>query len=43
MTHECLTRGKFFLGNAGSALRSIGSRPIHRFIEGGLLIVALVP
>ena len=35
MTHESLTRGKFFLGNGGSALRSINSLPIHRFIEGG--------
>ena len=35
MTHECLSRGKFFLGNGGSALRSINSLPIHRFIEGG--------
>lgn len=35
MTHECLVRGKFFLGNGGSALRSLNSLPIHRFVEGG--------
>lgn len=35
MIHECLQRGKPFLGNGGSALRSINSLPIHRFIEGG--------
>ena len=35
MIGECLTRGKFFLGNGGSALRSVNSLPIHRFIEGG--------
>lgn len=35
MTHECLVRGKMFLGNGGSALRSINALPIHRFIEGG--------
>ncbi len=35
MIHECLRRGKTFLANGGSALRSINSLPIHRFIEGG--------
>lgn len=35
MIHECLQRGKPFLGNGGSALRSVNSLPIHRFIEGG--------
>lgn len=35
MTHESLTRDKFFLGNGGAALRSVNSRPIFRFIEGG--------
>ena len=35
MIHECLRRGKPFLANGGSALRSINSLPIHRFIEGG--------
>ena len=35
MIHECLQRGKPFLANGGSALRSINSLPIHRFIEGG--------
>lgn len=35
MIHECLARNKPFLGNGGSALRSINALPIHRFIEGG--------
>ncbi len=35
MIYECLQRGKPFLANGGSALRSINSLPIHRFIEGG--------
>ena len=35
MTGEVLKRGKFFLGNGGSALRSITGLPIHRFCEGG--------
>ncbi len=35
MVNEPLSRGKVFLGNGGNALRSVGSLPIHRFIEGG--------
>lgn len=35
MLHEVLSRGKFFLGNGASALRSVNSLPIQRFIEGG--------
>ncbi len=35
IAHECLSRGKFLLGNGGSALRSINSLPVQRFIEGG--------
>jgi hypothetical protein len=32
---EVLRRGKFFLGNGGAALRSVGSQPVARFVEGG--------
>jgi hypothetical protein len=32
---EVLRRGKYFLGNGGSALRSVNRLPIARFIEGG--------
>jgi hypothetical protein len=35
ITHEVLRRGKFFLGNGPSALRSVNRLPIHRFVEGG--------
>ena len=35
ITGECLRRGKFFLGNGGTALRSINDLPIQRFVEGG--------
>jgi hypothetical protein len=35
MTGEVLRRGRYFLGNGGSALRSLNSLPIARFIEGG--------
>lgn len=35
MIGECRVRGKFFLGNGGSAVRSVNSQPIFRFIEGG--------
>ncbi|OGV64719.1 MAG: hypothetical protein A3K19_29455 [Lentisphaerae bacterium RIFOXYB12_FULL_65_16] len=33
--HLLLDRGKFFLNNGGNALRSVGSLPHARFIEGG--------
>jgi len=32
---EALRRGKTFLGNGGSALRSVNDLPIARFVEGG--------
>jgi hypothetical protein len=32
---EVLRRGGYFLGNGGSALRSLNALPIARFIEGG--------
>jgi len=35
MAGEVLRRGRYFLGNGGSALRSLNSLPIARFIEGG--------
>jgi hypothetical protein len=35
MINACNTRGKFFLGNGSSCLRSVQSLPHHRFIEGG--------
>lgn len=35
MLKACSSRGKFFLGNGGAALRSINRIPHHRFIEGG--------
>lgn len=35
ITGECLRAGKFFLGNGGTALRSINRLPIQRFVEGG--------
>ena len=35
MAGEVLRRGKYFLGNGGSALRSVNRLPIARFIEGG--------
>jgi hypothetical protein len=35
MIQACLSRGKFFLGNGGSCLRSVQGLPHHRFIEGG--------
>lgn len=35
MLQACRSRGKFFLGNGGSALRSINNIPHHRFVEGG--------
>ena len=35
MLKACRSRGKFFLGNGGSCLRSVQSQPHHRFIEGG--------
>ena len=35
MAGEVLQRGKYFLGNGGSALRSVNRLPIARFIEGG--------
>jgi hypothetical protein len=35
MLQACVSRGKFFLGNGGSCLRSVQGLPHHRFIEGG--------
>jgi hypothetical protein len=35
MANEVLRRGRYFLGNGGSALRSVNELPIARFIEGG--------
>jgi hypothetical protein len=35
MIHQCLVRGKFFLGNGAAALRSVNALPIARFVEGG--------
>lgn len=35
MVKACTSRGKFFLANGGSCLRSIQQLPHHRFIEGG--------
>jgi hypothetical protein len=35
MVREVLSRGKFFLGNGGNVLRSVGDLPIQRFVEGG--------
>jgi hypothetical protein len=35
LLQACLSRGKFFLGNGGSCLRSIQNLPQQRFIEGG--------
>jgi hypothetical protein len=35
IVHEVLRRGKFFLGNGGASLRSVGSEPVARFAEGG--------
>ncbi len=35
MTAATVSRGRFFLGNGGNALRSLNDTPLHRFIEGG--------